>query len=260
MYRLFKKFFAFAGVLSLSLTFTNAQLSTNGLATIRVLFVGNSYTYADDIPWITKQLASSAGESKTLDVEMIAPLGATLQSHWEIGEVTRRLHEGKWDYVVLQEQSTRPIEQPETTQEYARLLDSEIKKVGAKTVLFVTWPRQKQPENFVALTNTYLSTAQDLKAIVAPIGIAWMSILKENPSLPIYHRDGSHPNPIGSYLSSCVLYSLIFGKSPVGLSRTLYSVRNDGSHPKVGELTEADALIVQRAAWQSVTNTLQTKL
>jgi hypothetical protein len=43
MYRFFKKVFASAEVLLLSLAFTIAQPSTNGLTTIRVLFVGNSY-------------------------------------------------------------------------------------------------------------------------------------------------------------------------------------------------------------------------
>jgi len=63
---------------------------------IRVLFVGNSYTYADDIPWITTQLAASRKDPNTLEVKMIALPGATLQSHWEKGEVVTRLHQGKW--------------------------------------------------------------------------------------------------------------------------------------------------------------------
>lgn len=37
---------------------------------VRVLFVGNSYTYADDIPWITQRLAKSAKTGKALEVEM----------------------------------------------------------------------------------------------------------------------------------------------------------------------------------------------
>ena len=100
----FKNTFAITFLLAAQLTSSVATANTND--SIHILFVGNSYTYADDIPWITKQLAASAGESKNLDIEMSAPLGATLQTHWEIGEVTRRLHEGKWDFVVLQEQST----------------------------------------------------------------------------------------------------------------------------------------------------------
>src|SRR6266511_635751 len=87
----------------------NAQLTRSQVETVHVLFVGNSYTYADDIPWITTQLAASRKQPKTLEVEMIAFPGASLQSHWEKDDVTRRLEQSKWDYVVLQEQSSRPI-------------------------------------------------------------------------------------------------------------------------------------------------------
>ena len=111
----------------------------------RVLFVGNSYTYADDIPWITRQLEASAKEPKTLEVEMIAPLGATLESNWKAGNVVNRLHETNWDYVVLQEQSNIPIEQPSQMKLYAKLFDNEIKSVGAKTVLFLTKKLRLKP-------------------------------------------------------------------------------------------------------------------
>ena len=94
-----------------------------GRATLRALFVGNSYTYADDIPWLTKHLAASGKPPKALEVEMVAPMGATLKNHWETGTVLRRLHEQKWDFVVLQEQSMVPIQSPGTTYKYVRLFE-----------------------------------------------------------------------------------------------------------------------------------------
>jgi len=247
------------GFLLISLVVSHAEPAGNVAGKIRVLFVGNSYTYADDIPWITKQLATAAGGSQTLEVEMIAPMGETLQGHWEKGEVVRRLHESKWNYVVLQEQSTRPIEQPEITRKYARLLDSEIKSAGAKTILFVTWPRQQHLATITAITNTFFNLAKELNAIVAPVGGAWVSVTKEKPSLALYHQDGSHPNAIGSYLASCVLYSILFEKSPVGLSHTLYTARGDGSHVTAGSLNETDALLIQNSVWQCVQNMQQPK-
>jgi hypothetical protein len=225
--------------------------------TIRVLFVGNSYTYTDDIPWITKQLATAAGES--LDVEMIAPPGATLQYTWEQERVQRRLRESKWDFVVLQEQSIRSVEQPQAAMKYADLFDFEIRRAGAKTILFFIWPRQYQPENYAPLTNTFFRIAKKLDAVVAPVGIAWMNALKENPKLPLYSPDRSHPGPVGSYLAGCVFYSVLHGKSPAGLPRTLYTVKADGSRVAVGNLSDADAELIQRAAWQSVQSTLEPK-
>ena len=237
----------------------SAHVYASQSESIRVLFIGNSYTYADDIPWITKQLATSAKESKTLEVEMIAPPGATLQGHWGTGDVVNRLRETNWNYAVLQEQSSRPIETPALTKLFSKLFDGEIKKAGAKTVLFVTWPRREHPEQLTALTNTYLGVAKELGATIAPVGIAWSEVLKVRPTLQIYHADGSHPNPVGSYIAACVFYSVFYGKSPAGLSRTLYTVKRDGSHVKVGELSEGDAKFIQSIAWQSVQKFVQLK-
>ncbi|MDR3457938.1 MAG: SGNH/GDSL hydrolase family protein [Verrucomicrobiae bacterium] len=214
--------------------------------------MGNSYTYADDIPWITQQLAASAKTAQPLEAEMIAPLGATLQGQWEAGVVMNRLHQTNWDYVVLQEQSQIPIQAAPLMAHYARLFDGEIKANGARTILFLTWPRQQQPENLAALTNTIFAIAKELNAIVAPVGIVWSEVLKQRPSLAIYHQDGSHPNPIGSYIAGCVFYSVLYGKSPVGLSRTLYTAQRDGGHKKMGELSKADAMLIQQITWQVV--------
>jgi hypothetical protein len=74
-----------------------------------VLFVGNSYTYAGDIPWLTAHLANSYSSPRQIEVEMIASAGLTLKDHWEKGEVLKSLRKKHWDFVVLQEQSEVPI-------------------------------------------------------------------------------------------------------------------------------------------------------
>jgi hypothetical protein len=208
--------------------------------------------YAGDIPWLVKQMASSPDLRKPIETEMIAPMGATLGTHWERGEVTRALRRAKWDFVLLQEQSTVPIENPGLMSRYARLLDGEIRASGAKTILFMTWSREQHPETLQQLTNTYRNVAKDIRATVAPVGLVWQDVMKTRPSLRLYHEDGSHPSPVGSYLAACVLYSTIFDKSPVGLPATLHAVRQDGSHIKAGELSSADAALIQSAAWERV--------
>ena len=131
--------------------------------------------------------------------------------------------------------------------------------VGATTVIFFTWPRREQPESLGALTNAYWAIAKEINAVAAPVGVVWNDVLKEKPLLPLYHRDGSHPNPIGSYLAACVLYSVFFDESPVDLPPTLYTVTREGAHIKAGELSKTDAAVIQRAAWNGVQKTVQPK-
>jgi hypothetical protein len=109
------------------------------------------------------------------------------------------------------------------------------------------------------LSNSCFRIAKELNSMVAPVGVAWSYVLEQKPSLQVFHQDGSHPSPVGSYLASCVFYSVFFKRSPVGLPRTLFTVKRDGSHVKVGELSEVDAEIIQRAVWKSVQEVTQFK-
>jgi len=121
---------------------------------------------------------------------------------------------------------------------YARKFDTEIRKAGAKTLFFLTWARQDSPESQTLLNRAYVSVAEELKAAVAPVGIAWQKALRENPKLVLHHADRSHPGPAGSYLAACVFHAVLFSSSPEGVTR--------------GTLSEEDAGVLQRIAWQTV--------
>ncbi|WP_335158676.1 SGNH/GDSL hydrolase family protein [Nostoc sp.] len=217
---------------------------------IRVLFIGNSYTYFNDLPWLIQQLTASAEEPKKLETEMVVIGGATLQNHWKRGKALRLLKAKLWDYVVLQEQSTLPITNPQEMYKYATLFDAEIKRVNSQTVFYLTWAKQNQPETQQILTDAYMNIAQELKAKVAPVGIAWQKIQEANLKLNLYNSDRSHPSPIGSYVAACVFYTTFYENSPVGLSRRVYS--SDSSTPQqsnrieLESLSETDAQMIQQ--------------
>lgn len=225
-----------------------------GSRPLRVLFIGNSYTYVNDLPWLTGRLASSGKEARALEAEMVAAGGATLKSHWEGGRALEAIREGRWDFVVLQEQSAMPVEQPGVMLRYARAFDAEIKKAGAQTVFYLTWARQGNEQAQAALTEAYASVAKELGAKLAPVGPVWQQVSRENPRLKLYSDDGRHPDPAGTYLAACVFYVTFYGKSPAGLSRDLYSTRfgtaEEGPRIAAGVLSEVDAEVIQRAAWE----------
>ncbi|MEH2289837.1 SGNH/GDSL hydrolase family protein [Nostoc sp.] len=231
---------------------------------IRVLFIGNSYTYFNDLPWLTQQLAASAKESKKLETEMIVVGGATLKNHWKRGKALRLLKAKHWDYVVLQEQSTLPITNPKEMYKYATLFDTEIKRVNSQTVFYLTWAKQNKPETQQILTDAYISIAKELNAKVAPVGIAWQKIQEANVKLNLYTSDQSHPSPIGSYIAGCVFYTAFYDKSPIGLSRRIYS--SDSSTPQennrieLESLSETDAQMIQKLVEYIVINNSEVRI
>lgn len=224
---------------------------------LRVLFIGNSYTYFNNLPELLAQLAVSAKPPQHIETQMVVRGGWTLKMHWEDGAALKALQQDKWDYVVLQEQSLLPINDPETMHNYARLFDAEIKKSGAKTIFYLTWARQDHPEMQGKLNDAYMSIARELGALVAPVGMAWQNAFKENSKTVFHIEDKSHPNAAGSYIAACVLYATIYGKSPESLSGHITGKVIDIAGKETGEqkelvrLDKQQAAFIQRIAWQT---------
>jgi hypothetical protein len=256
--------------LAVLLALTSAGVAPRATAEtpLQVLFIGNSYTYFNNLPEMLERLSEAPSSPRPLRATMIAEGGATLQHHWEGGKAVEAIRRGGWDYVVLQEQSTlgmtflvngsmRITDSP-SFRRHARLFDDEIRKVGARTLLFLTWARKGMEEREQnALTYAYASLGREMKSVVAPAGIAWQSARKAKPELELYVDDGSHPAPAGSYLAACVLYATIYDRTPVGLPSRLagHRVDDEGVVAKgdavLADLADADARVIQAEAWRA---------
>jgi hypothetical protein len=234
---------------------------------LRVLFIGNSYTYFNNMPQLLAGLAASAKPSQVVETEMVAVGGATLKSLWASGKPQTALTSGKWDYVVLQEQSTLglpklvdnipQINDPKNFHETVRLIDPEIKKLGAKPLLYMTWVRKDSPDKQHLLTDAYQSIGKELGDTVVPVGLAWQAALKARPTLELHVADKSHPTATGSYLAACVFYATLFGKSPEGLAARITGTVIDhtgkvGSEDELVNLNKEDAALLQKVAWETV--------
>ncbi|MBW2630717.1 MAG: SGNH/GDSL hydrolase family protein [Deltaproteobacteria bacterium] len=181
----------------------------------RVLFIGNSYTYFNNMPFILESLSSAAG--KAMEAQIVTRGGKTLQWHWHNPQTLDTLDQEHWDFVVLQEQSTRPVDEPEQMRRTVARFASRIRKSGGTPLLYLTWARQRIPEMQEALTKTYLSIAQEFDTWIAPVGPAWAKALADSPELTLHMEDESHPNILGSYLAACVFYAVLFRETPIQL-------------------------------------------
>jgi hypothetical protein len=191
----------------------NLGAKTGLLPSTRILFIGNSYTYFNG--GIDQHLEGLDPSSAT---QSIAVGGYTLQNHWNDGNALQTIRTGKWDYVVLQEQSQTPILDSGRFRLYAQEFDGAIKNSGAKTILLMTWERPDSVSLGVTtarLAAAYNAVGAFLGAKVAPAGIAFADSLRSKPDLQLYGADG-HPTMYGTYLAACVVYATIFQHSPVG--------------------------------------------
>ena len=217
----------------------------SGTTCTRVLFIGNSYTYVNDLPATFVQLAGAGGHPVATD--SVAEGGATLADALASGATADKLAATKWGFVVLQEQSEIPsVAQFRDQQMYpaARSLVARIKGAGATPLFFMTWAhRDGWPENGMPdyltmqrqIDAAYVTIAQQLGVPAAPVGFAWSTVHRTDPALTLWQDDGSHPTAAGTYLAACVFYAVIFHQSPNGLRWT------DGLPPQDAQLLQATA-------------------
>lgn len=202
--------------------------------TTKVLFVGNSYTYFNDLPDLFKQLSQSSG--KNVITDMSAPGGYTLDQHYTTQATLNKINSQSWNYVVLQEQSQYPtIEyyRIHFTNIYAVRLDSVIKANSSQTMFYMTWGRKIGGQQCIgnycstvftdyfhmqdSLSSAYTQISQMLNAKLSPVGLAWKKALIQDPNADLWDMDGSHPSIRGSYLAACMFYVTVFNESPEGL-------------------------------------------
>lgn len=175
----------------------------------RVLFVGNSYTTRNDMPTIVASLLEASIHGMRVTAETLAFGGASLAAHWNRGEVQKRISVQKWDAVVLQDQSTRPLRALKSMREHVRRFVDLIQNSGAMPYLYMTWPRKYDPTSLADIATAYQDLAVETGAKVIPVGLVWDQFQSLRPGFDLYDPDGSHPSVIGSYLAACThLFSL----------------------------------------------------
>lgn len=247
-------------LLFLSLTlfsFTFSQTTKN------IFFVGNSYTYTNNLPELIKLIAASTGD--TVNHQSYTPGGSTLQQHSGNQTVTSTIDQGNWDYVVLQEQSQIPSFPNAYIQSemlpYAAQLANRVKTSNGcgNPIFFMTWGYKNgdasncQGTSPVCtyegmddlISSRYINMAQTNESIVSPVGKVWRAIRQQNPSMELYSSDGSHPSYLGSMAAAYTFYTILFKKDP-----TLVSFN--------GNLTPAESQILKSIVKNTVFNNLNT--
>ncbi len=188
----------------------------------RVLFVGNSYTYFNDLPRVVASIAEASGAP--LVVESITEGGATLGSHWSATGARERIEAGGLDAVVMQGQSLEATGGGGEFLAVAELFAGAIDGAGAEGVWFATWARREgdpflgpggPAEMARQIQDNYARAARTADDRLARVGAAWELARLELPAVTLHTADGSHPTAEGSLLAACVIARSITGSDPV---------------------------------------------
>ena len=188
---------------------------------MRVLFVGNSHTYFNDMPELFARMCEQLSGVRP-EVTMLAYSGRALNWHREEYFSLRfALLYGRYDYCVLQQQA-HPFPDEEETRAAVRRILALCRAGGAKPVLFMTWAQKHEPEMSGVMSRFYRALAAETGALIAPVGELFALVQHEHPEIELFWQDGAHASPYGSYLSAAAFASLLCG------TRNLSALTDEG--------------------------------
>lgn len=214
--------------------------------TLRVLFVGNSFTYFFNLPQVVASMAKTQGQAIITRQSTVG--GSNLEQHWkgEKGTKTRELLDnGQWDYVVFNNHSSSAIDTPESFMEYGQKFAKLVRQKGAEPIWMMTWAYKSNPLMQDAITAGYKKLALETKADYVPCGPLFARARSQRPDMELFHDD-KHPSSNGTYLLGLAFYKYFFGKPTNNIPDRLTTKDIDGEELYLIFMIPTDADFLQQ--------------
>ncbi len=215
----------------------------------RVLFLGNSLIFFNDMPKMFEDLCNFEGIPMYVDSvtqgSCTMSLLATVETN--IGfQAYEKLTTEEWDYVIIEpSRRATPFEDSvfNAELEAAVVLDELAQEAGAETLLYSVWGLNKGETgvykqvgydsiktgthaitrsahcHYMSYFNEAVSEKLGGRKIIKA-GYAFENSIAAYPSTNIYYTDDQHPNTTGSYLVACTIFDTMFGEEVNGARYT----------------------------------------
>lgn len=213
---------------------------------IRVLFVGNSFTYFFNLPQVVAAMAKSQGVEIITRQSTVG--GSTLEQHWkeERGTRTRKLLDSlKWDYVVLNNHSLITVNGPDEFIDYSTRFVELIRSKGAEPIIMQTWGYKSNPLLIRPIMNGYAQLGKATQADVVPAGELFMEARKWRPDLELF-QDDKHPSSNGTYLLGLTFFKYFTGLPTSEIPTRLTTIDKDGEKLYLLFMSQEDADFLQQ--------------
>ncbi len=214
----------FACAALLLTTHVHAQVSTDRVEsapTVRVLLIGNSLIYTNNLPGLLRSLAAAQPGGPRIDTESYVMPGATLSDHWKRGVAQRALEGGRWDVLVLQERGglLACLESPAQKEEaecrnsvrahkrFAQLAETS----GIRIMLLGTWGPDSDWQD--RLDRGLRRIARETHATPIFAGSRLREYATKVPASTLFTDESLHPSLRASLIVTAMLYREITGQS-----------------------------------------------
>lgn len=184
-----------------------AAAEAGAKAPLRVLFIGNSLTYTNDLPALVQFLAAADG--REISFSSVTAPDHSLEDHWNRG-VAEVIRQTRAQVVVMQQGPSSLPSSQEHLSEWSRRLARPIREAGGEPFLLMVWPDAHRMDAFDAVRDSYAGAARAAGAALIPAGESWRAAWRIEAGLPLFGRDGFHPSLAGSVVTALTVYQVLF--------------------------------------------------
>lgn len=174
---------------------------------IRILFVGNSLTYTNDMPTLFEQEARE--DNIKVKVKILAKPNYALEDHWFEGSLQFEIARGKYDYIILQQGPSSQQDGKEMLTNYGKKIKELCEQNGCQIVFFMVWPSMQYYSSFEGVINNYKLAAEQTDAIICPVGEKWKTHFDQTGDFSFLSEDGFHPSLNGSKSAAKIIFQAL---------------------------------------------------
>ena len=188
---------------------------------MKVLFLGNSHTFYNDMPQIFANMCKERG--KDVEVAMQAHPGVTYGWHYsQFTELRFALMYGGFDYIVMQQAAHSPCPEKEETLRDGKMIIDLARKCGVTPIQTMPWAEKRDPDHQKGMYDIYNTLSKEYGVKLTVAGNVFEDVFYNHPEINMYWNDGEHASPYGSYTIAMAAYAAIFGESVKGLAPDSY--------------------------------------
>ena len=203
----FRLYLALIGCLVIFPVSITAQ-KKEGLKPYKILFVGNSLTYSNNLPVLVEQEASK--DQIILSTEILAKPNYALIDHWDEGALQKKIKSKSFDFVVVQQGPSSQQEGRELLFEAVKKLSAICEKNKSQLAVFMVWPSQQYFDTFDKVIKNHRDVAEKYNAVLCPVGEVWKAHFNETKDFSYYGPDGFHPSVKGSEVAAQIIVDSLF--------------------------------------------------
>tara|TARA_R110001632_G_scaffold231685_1_gene370712 strand:+ start:3254 stop:3943 length:690 start_codon:yes stop_codon:yes gene_type:complete len=180
------------------------------LSAQKILFLGNSLTYTNNLPEILEHIAEQY--QININTESLCLPNYALIDHLDDGSFQKKIAKEKYDYVIVQQGPSSQQEGKTMLLRDGATIKALCSKYRAILGFFMVWPSKNYYFTFDKVIENHELAAKSNKALLFPVGSVWKEYNKEKNLESLYGSDRFHPSKAGIFLGALTIFHQLYPK------------------------------------------------